>query len=138
MAEIKLVDVVDKLRQLIETRKAREKIIAEMKEQEEKLKAYALTVMNAQGQATIRFDGIGRLEKTTRDYAEIVDKDQMAMFIYSEITKAYQEKRPLSEGLSLMQSRAALGNTQEFLAAGYKPEQLGVEIKQKETVKFVK
>lgn len=138
MADIQLVDVVKKLAQIIEKRKEREKVIDQMKEQEEKLKAYILTIMNMEGQATIKFDGVGRVEKSTRDYAEITDKDQMAAFIYSEITKAHNENRPIGEGLGLVQQRAALGNTQEYLSMGFTEEQLGVAIRQKESVKFVK
>lgn len=112
--------------------------VKKLKEMEENLIGQILNNMSAQGVKTMTFDGIGRMETSTKDHAEIRDFPKMCEFMLRQAATALKAGAPVDDAMSLLQRSVKLKTAQQLIEAGFTEDQMGVEIVQKQTVKFVK
>lgn len=112
--------------------------VKKLKEMEANLTGQILNNMSAQGVKTMTFDGIGRVETSSKDHAEIRDFPKMCNFMLREAAKALKAGAPVDDAMSLLQRTVKLKTVQTLLEAGFTQEELGVEIVEKPVVKFVK
>lgn len=72
---MELQELVTKFAALRAKRLEREAVIKKMKELEEQMMGMIMNQMSVAGMKTINFDGVGRVETSTRDHVEIRDKE---------------------------------------------------------------
>lgn len=119
-------------------RQEREKIVDQMKELEDKFVAAMIQQMSLAGMKTTNFEGIGRFERGTRDHVEIRDKEKLARFVVARAVEAHKNGSPLADATAVFQQRAAIGTIKTMIENGYDPVAMGVEVVEKDTLKFTK
>lgn len=135
---MELNELAEKFAALRDKRKEREKVIAKMKELEERMIGMIINQMTLQNMKTVKFDGIGRFETGSRDHVEIRDKEKLARFVVIQAAKAMKNGLPVADATSVFQQRAALGVVTGLIEQGFDPKDMGVEVVEKQTLKLTK
>lgn len=112
--------------------------LKKLKEGRDALEAEVLMYMAANGQASLKFDDIGTVSRTTRSTIIIQEMSVLADFIANNIIKLKEGGGSPLEALSLLQQRVTQKNIEALLEQGYTTEQLGVTKMDKETLSFRK
>lgn len=135
---MELTELVKNYAALRAKRQEREAVIKKMKELEDQMAGMIMNQMAVSGMKTINFDGVGRVETSSRDHAEIRDREKLARFVIGQAITAAKNGAPMADALSILQQRAALGTITDLIAQGFNAEDMGVEVKEKATIKFTK
>lgn len=135
---MELQELVTKFAALRAKRLEREAVIKKMKELEEQMMGMIMNQMSVAGMKTINFDGVGRVETSTRDHVEIRDKEKLARFVVMQAAAAIKNGSPVADATAVFQQRAAIGNIESLIEQGFTAEQMGVEVVEKSTLKLTK
>lgn len=133
---MEVVDLVTKLNALQSKRKERAKIVDKMEALEKTLRQMIRTSLVASGVKGANFEGVGTVSVTSRDHAEIRDFNRMATFIADSMMKAKENGSAPEDALALLQRRAAIGNINDLIAAGFTAEEMGIAIVEKPDITF--
>ena len=90
---MELQELVTKFAALRAKRLEREAVIKKMKELEEQMMGMIMNQMSVAGMKTINFDGVGRVETSTRDHVEIRDKEKLARFVVMQAARSDRQHR---------------------------------------------
>lgn len=114
-----------------------QKSLNSAKELEEKLISLILSSLNAQGVKSMNFDGLGSVQVSTRDHAELRNFDKLAIFVLDYAKNSEAHGFSGADALTLLQKRVSVTSVKEFIEQGFSPADMGVELVEKPTLKFV-